>query len=439
MVRRMVTQSALAAPATQTRPVRLPPLWLFAAFAFVLFVRTAALDAKDMAGYHCYALAFWDGRQAAATLSPKDCLVPLQSISALPLHSFPAEYGPLALLGFLPPLLVPSAWYNIAFTVELALVALALAWLLKRYGAPGAGHMWLLYALIGDMMLAAGRFDTLPAACVVVAIVAARRGNLSLAYVALAIGTLMKYYPAALAPLLLIESWRARDQQPLWRAPALFAAIVVAVEAPVLALDPSGALSPLHFMGARCVQVESLPATLGYLWAHLFGSPVMYPAAFNSVCEQAPGLVGAQAISLALSLVGLVIAVALYWRHQMTLAVAASVIVASLIIGSKVFSPQYVLWISPLVALEFGVDAGALLGWGAVCLCTTIDFPMSYDRLYRLFHITSDVAVPISAAVRNLTLVALTGFTLWRHARGAKQDDEAGMRGFADSPQGATL
>lgn len=408
----------------QPRPVRLPPLWLLSVVSFILFVWTASRDVTDVIGYHCYALAFWGGRSAAATLpnittpAPhRACLVALDTISVTPFHSFPAEYGPLALLAFLPPLIFPSAWYTVAFSVEMATVAIALAWLLHRFGAPGAGHVWLVYALVGGMILTAGRYDVLPAASVVVSLLAVRHKKLPLAYASMAIGTLLKFFPLALAPLLLIESWRARDREPLWRGPALFTAIVGVVGGIVAALDPSGALTPLGFMSARCVQVESVPATIGYLWASLIGAPLSFPDAFNSVCEQAPGLGFGQALCTVFSVAGLALVIWLFWRRALTLGLAVILTLALLIIGSKVFSPQYILWISPLVALEYGVEGGALFGWGAVCLWSTICFPMSYDRIPRLFHITANVAVPFSAAVRNVLLVALVGVILWRQSR----------------------
>lgn len=411
------------------RRLRRLPLWLFAALASLILIRAAGFDTLDVAGYHCYALAFWGGAQATAPLPADACLVPQSALAAQPFHTLPVEYGPLALVAFLPPLLLPSAWYNLGFFVEMALIIVGLTWLLACYGAPGAGYAWLIYTIVGDWVPAGGRYDVLPAACVVVALVATRRGRLPWAYVALALGTLLKLYPVVLLPLLLIESWRARDREPLWRGPMLFAAFIALVEGLAVALNPASVLSPVSFMGARCVEIESFPATLGYVWAHLVGASLRFPYAYNSTCEQTAGIGGAQVVALALGLIGMGLALALFWRRRLTLGAAALLMVAALIIGSKVFSPQYLLWLSPLVALEYGVDAAALLGWGAVCLWTTICFPLSFVGVTEaLVHLPAQTLAPVTAGIRNLLIVALGGALLWRHSHATAEPAPAALR-----------
>lgn len=412
-----------------SQEVWLPPLWLLAVCTFVLVVWTAGRDLSDVNGYHCYALAFWGGRSAAATLPGaadpfpfRSCLLPLSAFPVAPFHALPAEYGPLALLAFLPPLVLPAAWYTLGFFVEMGLVVVALAWALDRYGAPGAGHIWLVYALTGSMVLAAGRFDALPSACVVIALIALRRGRLSWAYTALAIGALFKFYPVILLPLALIISWRARKYAPLWRGPTLFAVIVAVTEALAALINPTGLLGPLSFMGARCTQVESLPATLGFLWARFSGASVTFSYAYNSDCLQSAGIAAAGLLALIAALIGMALTIALYWRRKLSLGLAAILLIALLILGSKVFSPQYLLWLSPLVALEYGADAVALLAWGAICLSTTIGFPLAYEgRLDPLLRQPTAVAVTVAASVRNILMASLAGVVLWQRTRDGAQ------------------
>lgn len=413
-----LTQPAQTTRQNMPRPVRLPPLWAFALFAGILFLRAASFDVGDTANYHCYALAFWSGARATSALPHGSCLMAVSSYSALPFHTFPTEYGPLALLAFLPPLILPIGWYNVAYFFEMALIVVGIAVLLERYGISGAGRIWLIYALIGNMALAASRFDVLPAACVVIALLAAQRDRWTWAYASVALGILFKFYPAALLPLLLISSWRARDREPFWRGPAVMVAILAVVEGVVSALNPAAVLAPLQFMGARCVQVESLPATVGYVWAHVSGNPVTYTYAFNAICEQAPTLAMSQMIALALGVAVCTYAIVFYWRRELSLGLAALLILAALVISSKVFSPQYILWLSPLVALEYGVDAAALIGWGAICLWTTLCFPLSYDGvLDRYTHQPPEVLVPVTAGVRNALLLLLSLTTVLHRAK----------------------
>ncbi|HEX8733399.1 MAG TPA: hypothetical protein VF725_15225, partial [Ktedonobacterales bacterium] len=396
------------------------PLWLAATLLGVMLALAALIDTLDVASYHCYALAFWGGERAVAALPAGSCLVPLTSLASTPFHTLPVEYGPLALLAFLPPLALPMGWYDSGFFIEMALVIGVIALLLDRYGAPWAGYLWLGYVLVGDLVPAAGRFDALPAACVVVAVIAARRGRLRWAWVALALGTLLKLYPVALAPLLLIESWRARDREPFWRGPALFAALVAGGEALAALVAGNGALAPLTFMSGRCAQIESLPATLAWLWAQVTGAPISFPYSYtyNTTCEATASMGATQAIALALGLLAVAATLALYWRRRLSLGVAALLVIAAIILGSKVFSPQYLLWLSPLVALEYGMDLAAVLGWSAVCLITTLCFPLSYGGATEaVTHLPADVLVPMTAAARNLLMVGLVVALLWR-ARG---------------------
>ena len=412
------------------------PLWLLALFAGGMLLAGGSNSVQDVGDYHCYALAFWSGAHAAAQLPPGDCLMPISSLSTLPFHTLPTEYGPLALLAFLPPLIFPAAWYTTIFYVEMTVVALAIAFLLDRYGPVWAGHVWLIYALFGSWVLAASRFDLAPSACVVVAIIAARRGALRWAYVALAVGTLMKLYPLALMPLLLIVSWRAREREPFWRGPALLSGVVVTVEAVAAALTPAAPLTPLTFMGARCVQIESISATFASLQAALLHVRPEYPYAFNSTCESTAGMGAAQLIALGLGVVGIAATIALFWRRRITLGMAALLLLGSLIVGSKVFSPQYLLWLSPLVALEYGANAVALLGWSMVGAFTTLCFPYSYNgSLGESLNVSSDLMIELTAGARNLLMLALGGAAIARRLLWVGKASETGALADAQSIQ----
>lgn len=374
---------------------------------------------QDVGEYHCYAVAFWYGAQAAAHLPSGECLAPVSSFSPLPFHTLPTEYGPLAMLAFLPPLLASSGWYDTAFFVEMTLVTLSVAWLLDRYGAPWAGYAWLIYAPLGGWVLTASRFDVVPSACVVVAIIAARRSKLRLAYLALAAGTLLKLYPLALLPLLLIVSWRERAREPLWRGPALFVGAIAMVEGIAALLTPAAPLTPLTFMGMRCVQIESVAATLAAAQATLLHVQPDFPYAFNSTCIVTPGISAAQAAPLMMGGLGAVAAITLFWRRRVTLGLAALLLLGSLVVASKVFSPQYLIWLSPLVALEYGVSVLPLLGWSIVGALTTLCFPYAYngtlsDNLNQSLY----TMILLTSGVRNVLMLALGSIVFARRLLG---------------------
>lgn len=401
------------------RSIRLPPLWLFGALAASLLLAAAAKDTSDVFEYHCYALDFWQGGQAASALryfpvsAPSPlvyCPNKIAGLAQAPFHELPREYGPLSLLIFSLPLLAPLAWYDTVFNLLMCAVILVIAWLLDRFGPRGAGHVWLVYTLLGVMLEAAGRFDAVAAGAVLVALLAAQRGRSLLAYGALAAGALLKFFPLALLPLLLISSWKRRRVEPFWRGPALFAAITLVGEGIAALINPAHALDPLTFMRARCVEVESGPATLGFLWANLTGQAVgTNPVdAYGSVCQFGPGLDVAQTLATIAAGIGMLVVFWLVWRGRLTLAQGFLFATGLIILGVKVFSVQYLLWLSPLVAYVYGTDLLALLGWGAVMLATALYYPVASNPwvvvhfgFWLVYHL------PLLVAFRNVLMVAV--------------------------------
>jgi hypothetical protein len=400
--------------------VRLPPLWLFGALAALMLIMAATKDTGDVLEYHCYALDFWQGAHAAnAALAmphvPKPCSVKIPDLATAPFQELPREYGPLSLVAFSLPLLAPLGWYNMVFYALMCGVILGVAWLLDHYGPRGAGHIWLLYTLLGVMLEAAGRFDALPAAAALIALLAAQRGRSLLAYGALAVGALLKFFPLALLPLLLIQSWRQRREEPLWRGPALFAGLMLAGEGIAALINPARALQPLGFMGARCVEIEAFPATLAFLWASLTGgkvTPKLYPE-YSSVCQLAPGTDGAQTITLLAAVIGIAAVYWFFWRERLSLTHSFIFTTGLLILGVKVFSVQYLLWLSPLIAYAYGTQLMALASWGAVCLATSLYYPVAINPwvVVNLGLWLSD-HTPLLIAVRNILMVVVGALAL---------------------------
>lgn len=439
---------ALVAPAVAlppTPPTRIP-LWFMLLIATLLLLIGASkgfgLPAVDVVEYQCYARAFWGGPSAVATAHLTTCRVYLGALPSSAFTALPREYGPLAIIPFSLPALAPAAVYPWLFAVEMLAVIYAVTWLVWRYGPPGAAHAWLFYAMLGSMATAAGRFDIVPSACVVVALVALRQDRQKLAYAALAAGVLLKLYPLLLLPLFLIQTWRAWRSRPgeppghLWHGPATFAGITAAVLGLVALLNPASVLDPLRFMGSRCVQVESLPATLSYLWAGLTGGAVANSYAFNAMCQQSAGLDGLATLCTLLALAGIALVAYLFWRGRVALVFAAILTLCLAMVGTKVFSPQYLLWVSPLVALAYGLHTRAFLAWGAVCLATTLCYPLSYGSLLLVpLHAAPQQLVPLTAALRNLLLAALVVYVLTQAWRGRAlrvgRIEHAGIEGEA--------
>jgi hypothetical protein len=138
-----------------------------------------------------------------------------------------------------------------------------------------------------------------------------------------------------------------------------------------------------------------------------------------------------------LALVGIVGVVALFWRGRLSLGLAACLVLALAMLGSKVFSPQYLLWISPLVAWEYGLaELRAFLGWSLVCLATTLCYPLSYTSLLLVaLRTTPDTAVPLTAGLRNALLIALIVLALRQVLRSRRRGPSPQL---GTAPLGAT-
>src|SRR5689334_9206489 len=90
----------------------------------------------DAARYQCYALTFWRGSAGTQSLPDVQCSFlyqPGMPHGNVPAFSIlPFEYPPLTLSIFSPALLAPLGYYQVAFAVLMALVAIFIYWLLLR-------------------------------------------------------------------------------------------------------------------------------------------------------------------------------------------------------------------------------------------------------------------------------------------------------------------
>src|SRR5215472_3870895 len=163
----------------------------------------------DAAHYQCYALIFWLGSRAIELLPPTQCtFLPASTSIQPPFHMLPLEYPPLTLLLFSLALFAPISFYQLAFSLCMALTAVAVYTLLLWYGPRGAALTFLFYALLGEWATIEGGFDIVPATLTLLCIITAERKHWTSAYVALAIGTLLKIYPLLLFPALFIAEQR---------------------------------------------------------------------------------------------------------------------------------------------------------------------------------------------------------------------------------------
>lgn len=380
----------------------------------------------DVREYHQYALAFWTGTP--------------------PLHAFPNEYPPLAIAVFSLTLLPPLPDYQGVFSFWMGLLFLLGYIGFMRYTSHRRAMTYAIYLFAGTAAVLLERFDLVPGLLTLAALWLTMRRRFGYAYLCIAIGVLMKLYPGFLLPVVMIEHYRVmvaarrpnggmspavraasrwfRRRKPLHALAVVWqdysirrvtlgallgaCAIIVGFLGP-LALNPTGALSGFFYAGDRPLQIESMPASI--LWfGTLFGIPAHPDYSFLSLNFVGPLDVVLKPLS-AVALVGGCLFV--YWRQargKLTVGQAFVACLAAVIVTNKVFSPQYLIWLMPVVAEVEGFD----WLWLAVCVLTTLDFPILYQLRHPIVSVPYTPAFLPEVALRNFLLLFVTLRAIFR-------------------------
>lgn len=325
----------------------------------VLFAIHGPYGAGDISVYHRYALKFWVGKNA--------------------FHDLPIEYPPLTILVFSLTLLPPLWDYASVYAGWMAVLFLVGYFAYRKFSSRHNATLYAVYLLLGATGALLGRFDLFPALLTLAAFWAARRRRFMLAYLFLAAGALLKLYPLALVPVLMIEHRRflVIHDRP-WKVPvgqgaAAIGSLMAASFALAFLVEGWNSLSVYYYAAARPLQVESLGATL--LWMGSF-------LGFSAVTEHgwsSYNLVGPldSGIMALLSFAGLAGLGWIYWRSwlgHLDLGRGMLAVICVTLLTSKVFSPQYLIWAIPLVVEVEGID----LVWLLICACTTLIYPVLY-------------------------------------------------------------
>jgi uncharacterized membrane protein len=403
-----------AARASSSRPADCRFLVLAAAAAAALFVLSwAALDTGfyardrivDTPVYERYGAAMADGE--------------------VPYRDFRPEYPPAALPTFALPALLRAelgleafervfAWLMAACGVAaVGLVAVALHGLgASRARAGGALGLVALFPLaLGSVVLS--RYDLWPAALTAGALAAFVHGRDRLGAGALGLAVAAKLYPGVLAPLAAVWIWRRRGRRAALAAGAVFAAVVLACFLPFALVAPEGLGASLWRQLSRPLQIETLGAAAAIVLHNLGAIEVEMVGSHGSQnLAGAPGLVLGAVHSVVQAAV-LVAVWAAFARGEMNrerlVRFAALAVVAFVALG-KVLSPQFLIWLVPLVPLvagRRGLRASALLAVALVA--TQLWFPYRYWDYAREL----DAAVASLVLARDLVLVALLAVLAW--------------------------
>jgi uncharacterized membrane protein len=257
--------------------------------------------------------------------------------------------------------------------------------------------------LLGSVMLT--RYDLWPAALTVAALAALLGGRERAGLGILGLAAAAKIYPLVLLPLALVWTARRRGTRELWIGLGCFAGVLVLCFAPFLILSPGGVAHSIGHQLGRPLQIESFGASL-LLAAHRLG--IYEPTVTSSHGSQ--NLAGSfpAAVATFMTAFQAVAAVAVWAlfavrdRGREGLLVASAAAVTAFVAFGKVLSPQFLIWLLPLVPLvggTAGLAAGLLLV--AALVTTQLWFPSRY------WHVVGLENVGWLVVVRNLLLAAL--------------------------------
>jgi hypothetical protein len=213
-----------------------------------------------------------------------------------------------------------------------------------------------------------------------------------------------KLYPAVLVPLALSYVWRRRGRREALVCLGVLAGVLALAFVPFVVLAPDGVAYSLGRQLGRPLQIESLGSSLFLAAHHLFGLGLEMRSGHGS--QNLDGLAPAVA-GILLTVVQLSVLVWIWLRRPVNaeelVRWSAAALVAFVALG-KVLSPQFLIWLAPLVPLvagRRGLHASVLLAAGLAL--TQLWFP------YRYWDLALEFDGPASALVlaRDLVLVAL--------------------------------
>ena len=316
----------------------------------------------------------------------------------VPYRDLSLEYPPGALAAIVPPALGTPTEHTYAMRFEFAMLGVFAALILLLARRPRAAFVVALAPLLlGPLVLK--RFDVLPALLTLIALQLTVSRRYTWAGAALGLGAAVKLYPVLLLPLVAIAAGRRAGA----RAVGAFVVACAAVVGPFLVIAPHGVIESVRSQVSRHLQIETPLASLALL-AHSLGIVKVGVVSESHTY----GLGGSSGFLLALlTTVAFLASLALIWfnaprlvRSREGLVLAWAATLCSAVVLGRVLSPQYLIWLLPIVPL---VSWRATVWLVAALIVTNLWYPVPYlDVVVHLDR--SDIVLLV---VRNLLLIAL--------------------------------
>ncbi|MDP9321884.1 MAG: hypothetical protein M3P16_12390 [Chloroflexota bacterium] len=255
-----------------------------------------------------------------------------------PYWAFSFEYHPVigwgtALLSYLAP---HVAFLILAWGVIVAAAAGAVAWLLTR--VVGTRRTMVFWSLSPQLLLFGGaNFDAIAVLSVLAGAAFFARGRPARAGGALGVGTATKLFPAVAVPPLAIALWRRGARRSA-------VALVMAAVAALVILDGPAIVAPHSLLGSAVTPYQVSSWNLDSIWLPLavgLGAFLDQPTVDRIVTA-------VSVLGLGVSYLALVVRPAMRGADPVW---AAWLGVCAILIWTRLYSPQYAVWLLPVFAL----------------------------------------------------------------------------------------
>ncbi|MBX5468066.1 MAG: hypothetical protein K6U14_11335 [Firmicutes bacterium] len=304
---------------------------------------------------HSYDVAEYQ-RYAAAALSPPW------------FTRWPREYPPLSLAVFLLPRLLPLP-YPDAFAAVTAGAYLGLLWWVRRRLDLAAAWRLLGYTALGGGFVLEGRYDVVAAAVAALALAAVEGRRFGQAWAWAGAGFLVKLFPAAVAPVAALVEARQTRRLP-WARGGWTAAGVAAVVIGAGLRGGPGAWSWVGYFAGRPPEVGSVVGEL----AALADPKHRIVFGFGSINVVSPWTAPLGALLAGLAAAVVVGVLVQLWRGRIGPVTATLTILTAVLLGSKVFSVQFLLWFLPWWSYyRFSP------WWAGTAVASSLAYPFAYN------------------------------------------------------------
>lgn len=353
----------------------------------------------------------------------------------MPYRDIPFEYPPLLMVPLLASRWISHSFLGfmraLAFFSSLAyLGCLAAAYGIWKMLPPGIKVSWpqllflSLLSLLALGQLYANRLDVYPVLFYLIALLFFLKERYVLSSFGLALGVLTKFYPLLLAPLFALHLLKSKKYLETGRAVLIFLLVLFVGFGGLAFLTRGGIWDSFRFHASRGIQIESVYALVPYL-GHWFGNiPITIYESHHSINIGMPHGDLLLKLSMLLPLFLFFWIYFLIWRSPQRvpregnrsegIVEPAILLVFAFILSFKVFSPQYLIWLTPLIFLTEMENKKAFFSIFIFLLMLT---QMIWPNFYALLENARPLGV-VMLFIRNAGLIMLF---LWELFRWRKQ------------------